>query len=240
MRRYAGLIGAAMCLIIMMFTPYAAAEWEEIDGESYYFGDDGEKLTGWQIIDGDTYYFRADGRMLTGWAEIGGVRYLFDNFGVMTTGNAIMNGSEYYFNDDGSMFTGWFTATNGNKYYYGSDGKMRKDTKVRINGIVYTFDEYGRLTGQSSSSGKSTAAKKVKKKYTLSDIEYGMSAAEVKEILDSCNAEYETETNDSGTVLFTVTDYDLKAARVYAVRTSDGLAMQFIFFAKTSVLTLMD
>ncbi len=43
------------------------------------------KYTGWQTIDGKTYYFDADGNKVTGEQVIQGVRYHFDGEGVLST-----------------------------------------------------------------------------------------------------------------------------------------------------------
>ena len=35
--------------------------WQEIDGERYYFDEEGVMQTGWQMIDGIWYYFIESG-----------------------------------------------------------------------------------------------------------------------------------------------------------------------------------
>ena len=92
--------------------------FKTIDGELYYFDENGEKLIGWQTIEGNTYYFdptegdtqgrayRSDSFLLQ---EIDGISYAFDADGIMLTGwvssktNAKTEGQEgwkdadYYF-----------------------------------------------------------------------------------------------------------------------------------------------
>ena len=48
--------------------------WQVINGQKYYYGEDGIKKTGWQEIDGKKYYFgeENDGAMKTYWQQIDG------------------------------------------------------------------------------------------------------------------------------------------------------------------------
>lgn len=48
------------------------------------------KYTGWQTIDGKTYYFDANGNKVTGEQIIQGVRYTFDSDGVLSTASGTM------------------------------------------------------------------------------------------------------------------------------------------------------
>lgn len=42
---------------------YFANGWQEIDGETYYFDENGYMKTGWTMIDGTSYYFNEDGTL---------------------------------------------------------------------------------------------------------------------------------------------------------------------------------
>lgn len=61
----------------------AGTGWQNIDGATYYFGDDGKARTYWQNINGATYYFGEDGKARIGWQEIDGVSYNFGDNGVL-------------------------------------------------------------------------------------------------------------------------------------------------------------
>ncbi|MCH5349103.1 MAG: hypothetical protein J1E40_07255 [Oscillospiraceae bacterium] len=77
-------------------------------------------------MDGNNYYFKNDGTAITKNTTINGVRYKFTADGVCTgkfTGISTRNGSKYYYKN-GIMQTGWVTR-NDKTYYFGSDGKMR-------------------------------------------------------------------------------------------------------------------
>ena len=57
---------------------------EEVQEEEEY------RYTGWQTIDGKTYYFDADGNKVTGEQVIQGARYSFDSEGVLSTASGNM------------------------------------------------------------------------------------------------------------------------------------------------------
>ena len=79
--------------------------------------------TGWQEIDGNTYYF-GHGVMQTGWQRIDGHRYYLGDDGIMRTGLQVIDGNTYYFGYRGIMRTGWQTV-DGSTYYFGDDGIMQ-------------------------------------------------------------------------------------------------------------------
>ncbi len=114
-----------------------------IDGDYYYFKDDGSMYTGWYENNGNKYYFGNDGKRVSGFQDIDGKKYFFSriNNNEMRTGIFWIDGDYYYFKDDGSMYTGWY-ENNGNKYYFGNDGK-RVSSIYEIDGVKYYFDNDG-------------------------------------------------------------------------------------------------
>ena len=104
--------------------------WQVINGQKYYYGEDGTKKTGWQEIDGKKYYFgeENDGAMKTYWQQINGKWYFFGNDGVMRTYWQKIWGKWYFLGNasDGAMKTGWQKIW-GKWYYLGSanDGAMK-------------------------------------------------------------------------------------------------------------------
>ena len=104
--------------------------WQEINGQKYYYGEDGTKKTGWQEIDGKKYYFgdENDGAMKTYWQQIDGKWYFLGNDGVMRTYWQKIWGKWYFLGsaNDGAMKTGWQKIW-GKWYYLGSanDGVMK-------------------------------------------------------------------------------------------------------------------
>ena len=93
--------------------------WKTVDGNTYYYNENGEKVIGWQQIDGNTYYFKkSTGRMLIGLQTIGSGQYYFDPLtGILQTGWQQIDGDRYYFKKStGKMLTGLQTI--GTDQYY--------------------------------------------------------------------------------------------------------------------------
>ena len=68
---------------------YAAQNvwYKDTNGDYYYFGSDGTKLTGWIAHDGIWYYTNSSGVMQTGWLHLDNSWYYLDTSGAMVTGN---------------------------------------------------------------------------------------------------------------------------------------------------------
>ena len=86
------------------------SQWEKIEGNWYYFDNNGHMTLGWQQADGSWYYLGTDGKMETGWKEI--------------------NGVWYYLQEDGRMYTGWKEEDPGIWYYLNPDGSMAVNTVI--------------------------------------------------------------------------------------------------------------
>ena len=78
---------------------YSTNKFQKIDGDTYYFDQNGYRATGFKSIGGKTYYFDSDGKMLLRWKRINGKKYLFDPV-------------------DGHMHTGWEWVSENNAWYY--------------------------------------------------------------------------------------------------------------------------
>ncbi len=120
--------------------------WNKEDGKWYYYGDQGDPVTGLQTISGKTYYFDKNGVMQTGWQKSGSKWYYCGADGAALTGWQKMNAKWYYFNTDGSMRTGWLQ--DGSKwYYFNTDGVMQTGWQ-KINNKWYFLNTDGAmLTG---------------------------------------------------------------------------------------------
>ena len=139
--------------------------WQEIDGNTYYFEDDGKAAVAWQTFDGDTYYFGWDGVMVTGWQTLSGTKYYFDLDGTAVTGIFEIDGKKYFFGQSGKMMANcWAQGEDGRRSYFGADGVMAtgwvdvfpyryyfgKEGKAmtgvqKIDGSRYFFDSEGRM-----------------------------------------------------------------------------------------------
>lgn len=95
--------------------------WDNLNGNWYYFDENGNQTIGWKKINNKYYYFNDSGCMVTGWNSISGTYYYFDANGAMQTG-WILNNS-YYLNTNGAMLTGWQKIND--VYYYFNDSGLK-------------------------------------------------------------------------------------------------------------------
>ena len=127
--------------------------WESVGNIYRYRGKDGKIVTGWQQIDGNWYYFKDNGDMAIGVANINGVKYCFDEDGVMLTGWKQIDGKWYYLGEDGIAKSG-SQSIDGKQYYFGEDGSMLTGWQ-QISGKWYYISDSGELsTGWKEIDGK--------------------------------------------------------------------------------------
>ncbi len=139
---------------------YAQNEWITLNGQVYYFRNDGSAATFAQVIDGKSYYFwsngvmassriwngcyyDADGAMLVNsWFNIGGARYHAGDDGKLARGTVSINGKDYYF------WSNYQMAQNAlwNGHIYRIDGVMAKGRWYNLKGARYYIKEDGSLT----------------------------------------------------------------------------------------------
>jgi len=132
---------------------YMQTGWVISDGSWYYMGSDGAMRTGWQSVNGKWYYLNSDGKMQTGWEQINGTWYYFDGLGRMLTGWQKIGRSWYYFDGLGHMVTGW-KKIDGTWYYFNTSGTMQTGWKS-IDDTWYYFDGLGKMqTGWKAIGGK--------------------------------------------------------------------------------------
>lgn len=143
----------------------SGGQWEYNDAGNlwYYLDEKGEKVKGKKELNGDVYFFGEDGAMLTGWVHCP------KNEFPEPYSEAVEEGDIYYCGQDGKMATGWVTAYNPEqavyddrqqfegtqedeyemkRYYFEENGKPCRDRRKTIDGKRYLFDEEGAvLTG---------------------------------------------------------------------------------------------
>ena len=119
----------------------ALSGWQHIDGNRYYFDDNGLLQTGWQTIDGDTYFFRPDGIICTGWLEVDNERFYLSESGIPVTGWQTLDGAQYYFTSNGAAVYGAVNIDE-NTYLFGSNGLVRNDW-IQVGADLYYADEQG-------------------------------------------------------------------------------------------------
>ena len=154
--------------------------WQEIDGRTYYFLEDGERAIGFVKVGDKWYYMNTAGVLVTGWKEVDGKLYYMDENGVMATGKQEINGRTYYFASSGFLYKdGWWggyqydananlvsnTKATWHKakmgWWYGNSSWYAKDETLMIDGEKYSFDRSGywidpsRKIGWSEENGES-------------------------------------------------------------------------------------
>ena len=117
--------------------------WQEINGQSYYINNEGNKEVGWNTIDGFKYYFNNSGIKQIGWLEVDGSWYYMGYNGEMQTGFREIFGSKYYFNTNGVQQRGWKTI-DGFKYYFNNSG-IKQIGWLEVDGSWYYMGYNGEM-----------------------------------------------------------------------------------------------
>lgn len=94
----------------------------EINGNTYYFDDNGHSVRDWVQIDRNGvlcwHYFTNAGIMARGWQQIGDYWYYFKEDGTMVhSTNYVIDGEEYLFDANGHMLDGWQNVNGSNRFY---------------------------------------------------------------------------------------------------------------------------
>jgi len=105
----------------------------------YYYA--GEMVKGFATIDGETYYFDEDGFMIRGWLEVDGEYYYFYNDGTMATSTVYYRGVRYEIGEDGKLVSGTWVRYGRNYRYYVAGYCVTG--LQEIDGETYYFDRYG-------------------------------------------------------------------------------------------------
>lgn len=154
-----------------------------------YYGWNGEAVTGRRQIDGDTYFFDEEGVMLTGWVtsgdHVGDDAYTCTSGGMDdsvfycdTTGRMAHNQwmpayapDSLYFEEDGFSGPSEEDDEDGvNWYYFDAGGHVYRDERLEYQGDSFVFDEDGkRLTGWVYEDRRSGSLKYVKVEDTTQD-----------------------------------------------------------------------
>ena len=117
---------------------YVTNSFAEIDGQKYYFDENGNKVTGFKTIGTDSYYFNESGMMQTG------LQVLHDQ----ETGIAVYSlrkedGKLHYYLENGVAYSGMINL-DGKIYYF--DNGVQSVGEKQANGYWYNFKEDGSLS----------------------------------------------------------------------------------------------
>lgn len=128
--------------------------WQTIDGNKVYFDtqNGSQYKNGFHCINGNTYYFDNNGHLLNGLQNLNGNTYLFGSDGQLEYGRHFYQGNWYYFDEaTGAMVKNQFKTIydfyHGNQQtvYFDNQGKMVVNQWHAINGQEYYFDNNGNL-----------------------------------------------------------------------------------------------
>ena len=141
-----------------------ATGFSEIDGNRYYFNDDGYLQTGKFYVEAEDAYYYANkrgiiqtgtiktkkvfyvadeaGKLQSGFVEYENNRYYFGKGVNLMTGWFQVDGNWYYADDQGVIMTGFLTL-DGYRYYLNEDGVRISDAAMEFDGITYIFNADG-------------------------------------------------------------------------------------------------
>ncbi len=119
-----------------------------LDGQNYFFDENGVKVGGWTTIGEKRYYYAPDtGELWHGWlTDETGTYFMATKDGHMLVSDVTIKGSDYYFADNGVMQTGLVTKPDGKQYYFDETGVLLKNGEVVIDGILYQTNKKGVAT----------------------------------------------------------------------------------------------
>ena len=136
---------------------YPASSLEQIDGQTYFFDNNGYMVTGWKTVGDYIYYFDASGARLTGWQQLGGSWYYLNpsTGGGRHIGWLNLDGKRYYMDSNGIMQTGVFfldMGESGSRYAYYADpsGALITNTTASQGTSRLQIDSEGRIKYRNS------------------------------------------------------------------------------------------
>ena len=131
-------------------------EFVEENGQTYYLGSDGVRVSGLQDIKGQTYYFNPDrnDQLSYGLNVVGDKLYLFGDAGKENAGQLVkdthLNNGDFKLNIDpngivtvANNHPAFLQDNGGHWYYMDKDGKLMTGPQT-IDGLTYYFDSNGR------------------------------------------------------------------------------------------------
>jgi hypothetical protein len=124
-----------------------------VEDKTYYYDTFGQKVVGSHLVDGEEYYFNEEGEMQTGLIREEDNAYFYnEEDGTKETGLVEYEGNTYYLTDEDTLYTGW-KEVDGQKRYFNTDGTMRTNSMAEVDGNMYLFDGQGNLTKNTTTNG---------------------------------------------------------------------------------------
>lgn len=91
--------------------------WLETEEGTYYLDNQGRRSVGWAEVEGQRYFFEQDGTMRTGWLKAEDGTYYLSETGAAHVGWMNLYGQRYYMQEDGKMATGFLTVDGVERYF---------------------------------------------------------------------------------------------------------------------------
>ncbi|OAT80911.1 hypothetical protein A6P54_12960 [Bacillus sp. MKU004] len=130
-------------ILTLDFGGAAHQGWVKMNGEWYFYNDNGMRATDWIKDNGQWYFLNDNGVMETGWVKDGGKWYFLDNSGAMKTG-WLKDGTKWYLlSGSGAMETGWVKDA-GKWYFLDNSGAMQTGW-VKDGGKWYFLNSSGSM-----------------------------------------------------------------------------------------------
>lgn len=139
----------AAIALICAFAPTAYADWQEKDGERYWYNSDGNAASGFKNIEDTGYIFDSDGRLVkkyTGFTNSTlGRRYYRDGEIVKNVWLKVGGVRKYFAGEDGYLLTGWQLLKDGFFYKFDEKGAVIDTTRPKFCKTDSQAAEYARL-----------------------------------------------------------------------------------------------
>lgn len=156
-------------------TPAVVADYDE-KGSYYYLKEEGYTIYyGWQNINGQRYYFDENGKFVTGKQVISGVEYRFGSDGVLLTSGYGIDVSKWQGNIDWSLASKAISFAIIRCGFRGTSGRIAADpyfdkniVNAKANGVKVGVYFYSRATNEVQAVEEASLAVSMAKKYGIS------------------------------------------------------------------------
>ena len=104
---------------------------------------------GWVTIEGNKYYFDNNGVLCQGFMKVGNQQYYLQMDGTYATGTPFIDGKKYGFTSSGEQIFGWYSFLSWKLYFDPDNNGAAVTTSKIINNTTYYFNSDGILISQS-------------------------------------------------------------------------------------------
>ena len=128
---------------------------QEIDGNKYYYNDEGTMQTGFVTLDGKIFFYsRLNGALKTGWQGSTEGQWYQNEDGEVVTGKQEIDGNKYFFNDQGILQKGFVTIDDKIYFYSRITGALKTGWQGSTEGQWYQKEDGEVVTGRQEIDGR--------------------------------------------------------------------------------------